>query len=450
MARRTRSLVLILPATIVLSWPAELSAEGESSDSRNAFSQPLPTLDFEGLQRFREGNLLFRKLWVSAPSAFPGSDGLGPLFNARSCQSCHVRDGRGRLPEGTADSNSGLVLHLSLAGRPEPTYGRQLQTMAVPGLSVEGRISVTYSEFAIPIRDEPPVTLRDPQYRISSAAFGPMFPGALLSPRIAQQLIGLGMLAAIPDEALLANADPEDRDGDGISGRANLVSSIEGGQIKLGRFGHKAGLPDLRDQTATALMLDLGLSTDLYPAPWGDCTKAEVDCRGAPNGETPGDTDPREVSRKNLDDLTFYTASLAVPSRRNPDAPLVMRGETVFGDAGCASCHVKEFQVPTPGQGKTDTIQPYTDLLLHDMGPGLADGLTEGLATGTEWRTAPLWGIGLTEAVSGQIHLLHDGRARTLLEAILWHGGEAEASRNRVAALPPPDRAALIAFLESL
>ena len=443
------SLKIVLPAAIAFSWPLLLSAGDETSAGRNAFSQPLTTLDAEGLDRFRAGNLLFRKLWVAAPSDFPASDGLGPLFNARSCQSCHVRDGRGRLPEDTADGVAGLVLHLSLGGQPEPSYGRQLQTMATSGLSPEGHISVTYHETAVPVRDGPPVLLRHPQYRIDTPVFGPLAPEAVLSPRLAPQLIGLGLLADIPAPSILANTDPEDRDGDGISGRANFVSGAEG-EVELGRFGLKASITDLRDQTALAFLLDLGLSTDPHPEAWGDCTEAELACRTAPDGEARDGTDRREVDSESLDLLTFYTASLAVPPRRDPASPLVMRGATIFAEAGCGSCHVPEFRFPSATLGTTISIKPYTDLLLHDMGEGLADGATEGLAAGQEWRTPPLWGIGLTGAVSGQVHFLHDGRARTLLEAILWHGGEAEAARNRVTALPPPDRAALIAFLESL
>ena len=449
MGWRTTSISMILPATIALSWPAMLSAEDASLAQRNAFSQPAPSLDAQGLSRFRAGNLLFRKLWVAAPSAYPDSDGLGPLFNARSCQSCHLRDGRGRPPEDAADLGAGFVLRLSRDGEPEPTYGRQLQTLTTPGLSPEGRISVTYREVRIPIRDEPPVVLREPLYRITFPAFGPLHPETEVSPRNAPPLIGLGLLAEIPAPLILANADPEDRDGDGISGKANFPAN-PAGERELGRFGLKAGSVDLRQQTATALLLDLGLSSKLDPEAWGDCTKAELTCRAAPAGETPDATDQREVGSKSLDDLTFYTASLAVPPRRDLASSRVQHGEAVFAEAGCSTCHVPEFRFRPPMQGTTISVRPYTDLLLHDMGPGLSDGMSEGLARGNEWRTPPLWGIGLTEAVSGQTRFLHDGRARTLLEAVLWHGGEAEAARNRVIALPPSDRAALIAFLESL
>ncbi len=448
MGWRARSISVIFLAAIAASLPAALCAE-DGFVNRNAFSQPLPALDAEGRDRFFAGNLLFRKLWVAAPSVFPDSDGLGPLFNARSCQSCHFRDGRGRLSGKAEDLGQGLVLRLSRAGKPDPTYGQQLQTMAVPGFLPEGRISVTYRALRIPMRDAPAVLLAEPQYRVSSPAYGILDPATAVSARIAPQLIGLGLLAEIPPPLILANADPEDRDGNGISGKANFVWGAAG-QMKLGRFGLKAGSADLRQQTAKALLLDLGLSTDLHPVAWGDCTEAEVACLTAPAGEEPDNAGRREVDSNSLEVLTFYTASLAVPPRRDLDSPLVQKGEIVFAEVGCNICHVPEFRFRSPMRGETTSVRPYTDLLVHDMGPGLADGMPEGLASGEEWRTPPLWGIGLTEAVSGQTRFLHDGRARTLLEAILWHGGEAETARSRVIALPPADRAALIAFLESL
>lgn len=432
----------ILPAAIFLSWPVALSAESGTTADRNAFSQPDATLDAAGLDRFRAGNLVFRKLWVVAPANFTASDGLGPRFNARSCQTCHLRDGRGQLPDTAAGNVSGLVLRLSLAGHPDPTYGSQLQTLAAPALVPEGQIAITYRDIAVPVRDAPPVVLTHPQYQVVSLSSGPLDPATVLSPRLAPPLIGLGLLAGISEAAILAQADPDDRDSDGISGRANYVPDATGG-VALGRFGLKAGTADLRQQAAVAFSLDLGLSTALRPAPWGDCTGAQTACLLAPHGVDSSSPDATEVEDGDLDLVAFYSASLAVPSPRDVDSPQVRRGEAVFAAVGCAACHAPAFAFPA-------SVRPFTDLLLHDMGPALADGMAEGLATGREWRTPPLWGIGLTRTVSGQTHFLHDGRAGSLLEAVLWHGGEAEAARNRVIALPPADREALITFLESL
>jgi CxxC motif-containing protein (DUF1111 family) len=260
-------------------------------------------------------------------------------------------------------------------------------------------------------------------------------------------MIGLGLLEAVPAEDILAGADPEDTDGDGISGRANRVWSDEFRREMLGRFGYKAGQPTIRAQAAAAFAGDLGISTPLHPAGWGDCTAAEVDCRAAPDGGAP------EADTEVLDLVTFYSRNLAVPARRDVDDPEVLAGKRVFHDAGCAACHRPKFvthRLEDRPEQSFQLIWPYTDMLLHDMGEGLADHRPEEQASGTEWRTAPLWGIGMTETVSGHTLFLHDGRARSLLEAILWHGGEAQPARDTVVSMPKSDRDALIRFLESL
>lgn len=266
-------------------------------------------------------------------------------------------------------------------------------------------------------------------------------------------MIGLGLLEAIPAADILAREDPGDADGDGISGRANIVIDPGTGQSVLGRFGLKAGKATIRDQTAQALLTDLGLSTPLRPAATGDCTPAQTACLAAPNGEDAGIRDGREVDQAALELLTYYAQSLAVPARRGVGDADVLRGKRLFHDLNCTGCHspkhVTHRLTGTPALS-FQLIWPYTDLLLHDMGERLADGLPEARATGREWRTPPLWGIGLAQAVSPEAGFLHDGRARTLLEAILWHGGEAEAQRDAVIALPAADRNALVAFLESL
>ena len=274
----------------------------------------------------------------------------------------------------------------------------------------------------------------------------------MISPRVAPQMIGLGLIEAIPTAEILAHADPDDANGDGISGRPNIVVSDRFGAPMLGRFGLKAGEPSLREQSAGAFSGDMGLSTPLHPSPNGECTAAQTACTAAPNGADAANGG-LEVSDASLDLVDFYARNLGVPARRDPGAPAVLRGKAVFYRTGCPACHVPKFVTgrlkDQPAQS-FQLIWPYTDLLLHDMGEGLADHRPEGRATGREWRTAPLWGIGLTAQVTGHASYLHDGRARSLLEAVLWHGGEAQAARDRVVAMAPDDRAALIRYLGSL
>lgn len=432
----------------------------------DAFSQPSGNIGFDDELNFKMGNGLFRKLWVSSPSSTLASDGLGPLFNARSCQRCHIKDGRGHPPEGPADNAISLLLRVSIpadndtlaeqiegyiATLPEPNYGAQLQDFSVAGHSAEYRLQIDYEEIELPLSGGEVASLRKPTYTAADLGYGPLHPDAMLSPRIAPQMIGLGLLEAIPASDILALADPEDTDSDGISGRANIVWSEEFDQPMLGRFGLKAGSPTIRHQAAAAFAGDIGISSPLLPAAWGDCSDAQTECRAAPHG----DNDPRghEIDAAGLDLVTFYSRNLGVPARRDVNDPEVLRGKEVFYTTGCPSCHQPNFvthRLRNQPEQSFQLIWPYTDMLLHDMGPGLADNRPEARASGREWRTPPLWGIGLTEQVSGHTYFLHDGRARSLLEAILWHGGEAQPQRDAVVAMPPADRKALITFLESL
>ncbi|MEJ6393885.1 di-heme oxidoredictase family protein [Gymnodinialimonas sp. 2305UL16-5] len=430
----------------------------------DAFSQPMANLAFEEELDFRVGNGLFRRLWVSPPASTIASDGLGPLFNARSCQRCHIKDGRGHPPEGPDDNAVSMLMRVTIPGgplseiegylatQPDPVYGGQLQDRSLAGHPSEFRMQIEYEEIEVPLSGGAVATLRQPTYTMADLGYGPLHPDVMFSPRVAPQMIGLGLLEAIPAQDILAGADPLDADGDGISGRPQVVWSVEFDQPMLGRFGHKAGMPTLRAQNAGAFSGDIGISSPLNPALWGDCTEAQAACRTAIHGDNP-EQNGFEIDEIGLDLVTFYTAHLAVPARRDVDAPEVLRGREVFHATGCAGCHTPSF-VTHRQEGDPATsfqlIWPYSDLLLHDMGDGLADHSPEGRATGREWRTAPLWGIGMTETVSGHTYFLHDGRARSLLEAVLWHGGEAQSARDAVVEMPPEDRAALIAFLESL
>ena len=280
----------------------------------------------------------------------------------------------------------------------------------------------------------------------------PLHPDAMLSPRVAPQMIGLGLLEAIPAADILASADPEDTDGDGISGRPNIVWSVEYDRPMLGRFGLKAGAPTVRHQSAGAFAGDIGISNPLFPAGWGECTANQPVCRDAVDGGDAADGG-LEIGGDGLDLVTFYSRNLGVPARRDLADPAVLRGKQIFYETGCTACHRPKFvthRLEDRPEQSFQLIWPYTDMLLHDMGHGLADHRPEARATGSEWRTPPLWGIGLTEMVSGHTYFLHDGRARNLLEAVLWHGGEAQAARDRVVSMPKADRAALLRFLESL
>jgi CxxC motif-containing protein (DUF1111 family) len=431
-----------------------------------AFSQHSDNITFEQELEFKLGNGLFKKLWVFSPASTRASDGLGPLHNARSCQRCHVKDGRGHVPQGPDDSAVSMFLRVSVPGlapeelaavkdyigtAPHPAYGGQMQDLSPPGIAPEYTLKVAYEEIEVALAGGEATSLHKPVYEAVNLGYGPLGEDAMLSPRVAPPMIGLGLLEAIPAADILALADEDDTDGDGISGRANMVWSREYDQVMLGRFGLKAGMPTVNEQSQAAFSGDIGISTPLYPAAWGDCTDLQTACQDAPHGD--GDVRGTEIDGPNMDLVTFYSRNLAVPARRDPDAPEVLHGKEVFYGAGCPACHVPKFvthRLADRPEQSFQLIWPYSDLLLHDMGEGLADNRPEGRATGREWRTAPLWGIGLTQQVSAEAGYLHDGRARTLLEAILWHGGEAQPARDHVAELTPEDRAALISFLESL
>ncbi|MBS1302709.1 di-heme oxidoredictase family protein [Loktanella sp. SALINAS62] len=433
-----------------------------------AFSQPQDNLSFAQGADFAVGNGLFERLWVSAPASTIASDGLGPLYNARSCQDCHIKDGRGHAPTGPDDDASSLVVRLGrampsdadlsalesyLGFAPDPVYGAQFSDLSLAGIPAEGRVRMDWETVEdVTLAGGETVSLRKPVLTLDGLAYGPLHPDTRLSPRVAPQMIGLGLIEAIRAEDILARADPDDTDADGISGRAHMVWSPEYDQPMLGRFGVRATTPTLRQQAADAFHSDIGIASPLRPDAWGDCTETQTACRAAPDGMDAAQ-DGFEIAADALDLVTFYSATLAVPERRNPADPQVLRGQAVFHDAQCAACHTPAYvthRLPDRPQHAFQLIWPYSDFLLHDMGDGLADDLPAGDATGSEWRTPPLWGLGLVQTVSPEAGFLHDGRARTLTEAILWHGGEAASARANFVDLSPDDRAALTAFLESL
>jgi CxxC motif-containing protein (DUF1111 family) len=417
-----------------------------------AFSLPAANLPRADQRAFFFGNRLFNTNWVQAPSSTRSFDGLGPTFNRVSCSGCHLRDGRGRPPEQPGGELLSMLVRVSLPGTtpqggplPHPAYGDQINDRAIHGVPPEARVDVSWTEQRGTYGDGTPYSLRSPVIELEDPAFGPLGADAMLSVRVAPSMIGLGLLEAVPAAAVRAMTDPDDSDGDGISGRANLVWDASLRAPVLGRFGWKANAPNLYQQNASAAIGDIGLTNAL--APQQNCPQAQTACAAAVPGGSP------ELSDVFLDKLTLYTRSLAVPLRRDPDGLEVRRGEELFASSGCSACHR-----PTLATDDTaavpwladQTFHPFTDLLLHDMGPGLADHRPDFLASGSEWRTAPLWGLGLQRVVVGHELLLHDGRARGAAEAILWHGGEGERAREAFRTMPEPDREALLAFLRSL
>jgi len=437
---------------------------------RNAFLRQSANMSFEKRLDFKLGEALFQRLWVTAPTRTKAADGLGPLFNSRACSGCHIRNGRGH-PVDENDSEAGatsMLLRLSippqtaeqlrdhldgkLATIPDPVYGGQFQDFSIPGIQAEGRVKVTYTTTDVLLTGGETVTLRNPSYEMTDLAYGPLHPDIMVSPRLAPPMIGLGLLEAIPDSTLMAASDPQDKDGDGISGRLNQVWDIAKSEMAIGRFGWKAGMPTLDQQNQNAFQFDIGLSTPLYPNASGDCTTAQTDCITAPDGDDE-EFEGLEVHSVMTDLVLYYARNIAPPARSNANDADVLAGEKIFDAIGCASCHTPRYDLPERAdmpEQSGQVIWPYTDLLLHDMGDGLADHRPEAQASGSEWRTPPLWGIGRAQEIDPRARFLHDGRARTILEAILWHGGEAENARGAVTTLPPSERGKLLAFLKSL
>jgi CxxC motif-containing protein (DUF1111 family) len=434
--------------------PGEELAGGETTvfeAGRQAFS--LAARNLKGARRddFFVGNAFFKRNWVTAPASTTGIDGLGPTFNANACAACHFMDGRGAPPQGD-EAFLGLLVRLSVPGEDEhggpldePSYGGQFNHHAILGVTAEGSAHVTYTEVPGTFGDGTPYSLRAPTYSFSDLAFGPMAPGTMTSPRTANAMVGLGLLETVDEATLLAAADEDDRDGDGISGRANLVWDPISQQPRLGRFGWKANQPGVAQQVSGAFLGDIGITSSLHPQQ--NCPAVQTECIAALTGGEP------EADQETIDQVTYYSRLLAVPARRDFQAADVLRGKALFDDAGCASCHTPRFETGDNAdlpELSHQTIFPFTDLLLHDMGDELADGRPDFLATGNEWRTTPLWGLGLVHVVNDHTNFLHDGRARDTTEAILWHGGEGTAAREAFRTMPASDRAALVRFVESL
>ena len=433
--------------------PAKPGGEGTTrSDSADAFSFPAKNISIHDRVKFMVGKSFFRENWVATPASVKSLEGLGPTFIAQSCIACHDHDGRGRPPEDGKEEFRAVLFRLSVPGHGAlgeplglPNYGDQLQNFAVSGVPVEGKPHVKWTEVSSTFDDGSPYSLAKPEYSFSDLAFGEFPKDVQVSPRVAPAVYGLGLLEAIAEKDILKNADPEDRDGDGIRGHANFVWDFKAKKKALGRFGLKANQPHLRQQVAGAFNGDMGITTSLFPK--GNCPALQTACVAANTKQAP------EILDRDFETVHAYVQLLSVPARRELPEEIRTRGDHLMKDLSCTKCHSPSFHTSSRAEfsaNRNQWIYPYTDLLLHDMGPELADNRPDFEAGGQDWRTPPLWGLGLVPKVNRHTRLLHDGRARSVEEAILWHGGEGEVSRRKFKALNREDRGILVKFVESL
>jgi CxxC motif-containing protein (DUF1111 family) len=425
---------------------ALLGGDGTIFDSGDeSFAYPARNLSEAYRDPFQIGDGIFNRNWAPVPGP-QGNDGLGPTYNAISCSTCHVNNGRGAPPENAGDPFLGLLVRLSAPGTdahggpmPDPSYGDQLQPYGIFGVPGEGTPAVSYVEVPGAYADGTAYSLRAPTYSIASLAFGALDPNVMMSPRLAPQTIGLGLLEAVDQATILGFAAQN-------GGKPNQVWDAIGQQMALGRFGWKANQPSVEDQVLAAARNDIGITDSALPTE--NCPAVQTACAAAPASVDQPNLEPLRENG-----LIVHALGLAVPARRDLGSAPALRGENLFTQVGCASCHVPKMTTGTlPGWPELSgqVIRPFTDLLLHDLGPDLADGRPDFEATGSEWRTPPLWGLGLVEPIDGYLFLMHDGRARGFAEAILWHGGQAASAKAAFVAMSKDDRDAMVAFLTSL
>ena len=462
--------------------PQEIKQGGDSGisiTSAESYSKPSSNLTASRKGSFFIGNAFFKQPWVVAPASTDSRDGLGALFNVAACQSCHIKDGRGHAPMTADDDADSLLLRLSMPATTDeqrqqlqdslienvvhPMYGGQLQDRGIQGVPAEARIAVQWTDKPVTFADGHIETLRAPTFNLTNPGYGAFDEAMMVSPRVALPMIGLGLLEQIPEDDIKKQASHKGNSD--ISGKFNWVMDPQTGKRALGRFGWKAGQTKLITQNQSAFNEDMGLTSNIRPHE--SCMPTQTVCLNATTGvdEQGNGKPPVEVNDDVAKFVEFYTRNLAVPHRRNADDKLVLAGKKRFYDMGCQSCHTPRYQLPKTDDDHLEqhrqVIYPYTDLLLHDMGDDLADRTIAGklpskdaqvefLANSYEWRTPALWGVGLAQTVDPQATFLHDGRARTLMEAVLWHGGEAEKQQQQVLKLDKQGRAELNAFLKSL
>lgn len=468
----------VKPQQSITKYPIDVSEEfpaGQASVSHiphPSLMHPAENLKGEDLEMFHAGKALAHQPWIKAPTVTFARDGLGPIYNARTCLACHINGGRGRMPDDNKSMLFSSFLRLSLPGFdpvkgviPEPVYGDQLQSQSTAlehqlkssytpkegeyiGVKPEAYVYINWQtkEFTYP--DGHKVILRKPEIDIRNLGYGEMHPETLMGIRNAPPIHGVGLLELIAQSDIDQWIDEDDKDQNGISGRKNIVWDFDKLQPADGRFGLKANKPNVRLQVAGALAGDMGITNPVFPNE--SCTEAQIKCKNSIHGN---DAHGFEVGPKQLKMMVDFNRNIGVPKRRNFNQPEVRRGRELFYQVGCQNCHRPGYvtqesqEYPHLGGQK---IWPYSDLLLHDMGPELADGRPDYLASGSEWRTPPLWGAGLSPNVNGSDNYLHDGRAKTIEQAILWHGGEAEATRNKFVQLDKRQRNQLLAFVKSL
>lgn len=442
-----------------------------------AFEQEAPNLAWGWLAKFDAGDGVFERIVTPAlgNNARYDADGVGPIYNNNFCEACHNADGRAAPQlDNKQAPQEGLLMRLSVPGedahggpKPHPVYGGQFGDRGIPGKGVsftstdygnrysgegavkpEGRVEISYTEIKGTYGDGAPFSLRKPTYKLVDLNYGPLGEKTMVSPRIAPPVFGMGLLEAIKEKEILALADPDDNDGDGISGKPQYAWDPETQSMGLGRFGWKMETVSVAQQSMDAAVNDVGVTNPIFPMQ--TCTKTQTACLDAIHGGTPDDP---EYSLQQMDEVVVYLQLLGVPGRRGVTEEKVLHGEKMFREANCTACHAETMHTGDNHKIKRlnrQTIHPYTDLLLHDMGEGLADNRPSFDATGQEWRTPPLWGIGLVPTVNGHSTYLHDGRARNIAEAILWHGGEAKQAKEKFRKMSSLDREALLFFLESM
>jgi len=427
---------------------------------RQAFSEPAPVLTHKQRHMFMVGRSVFNRQWAAITS-LNGDWGLGPTFVADRCSACHVNTGRGSPPQSSDEQLLSMLVRLSIPGtdehggpKPHPNYGDQFQNRAMDGSNAdrayvgtpvpnEADLFLDWEESTVAFADGETVTLRKPKLRIENLKFGELGSGTMMSLRMAQPLVGIGFLDAVPEQTLLAIA--QEQRARNFNGRPNRVWDAVNKRTALGRYGWKANVPSLKQQIAAAAIGDMGVNSNLYPEQ--NCPPVQTVCAKMLPGNYP------EIIDHEIDALELWLQGLAVPARRDVGDPEVRRGAALFSSAQCAVCHVPDLKTgefPKLPQLSGQVFHAYTDLLLHDMGDDLSDGRPDFEAGPRDWRTPALWGLGLSQTVSGSTAMLHDGRARNVTEAILWHGGEAAGAREVFRAMTREERQALVKFLGAI
>lgn len=435
--------------TQIDSIPSEsITVEFTKSLNKDAFSKPIQLTTNDAIDKHILGKSFFTIPWVQAPASTTARDGLGPLFSANTCVHCHPHNSAGIATDKNGEITRSLVMRLSIPSThnttvakngfmPEPNYGGQFSINGTSDTPAEGNVHLNYKAITGFYADGSMYSLQEPTYTLSNLQYGNLHPKTNIAPRIGLALIGLGALESIKQSDILKNEDIEDTNKDGISGKANWVYSYETNRTELGRFAWKAAAPSVLQQSANAAHNDMGLSNPLFKS--HNCTDSQKECLKA----SLNIDNQLDLPQKRLEAISYYLKTLKIPKRRI--GKNFFKGESVFNKLGCVKCHTQNFTI-AGGQ----TIYPYSDLLLHDMGEALSDGHTMFKANENEFRTPPLWGLGLYKKMTSKISLLHDGRARNVAEAILWHGGEAQSQKEAFTQLSKKQREYLIEFINSI